>query len=184
MFLASHQRRLNGNKLSRGFVKEDDVERAGTDLPERRVSEFPNYVTPYGLAQLQTQAADLEKQELALLPYIDDPVTQQTLAPLKRDLRYLEARLESVILIDPTSQPKDTVLFGATVNVEDEEGHPHQFTIVGEDEADITLNKVSWVSPIAKALIGHKVGENVIWQRPAGNLNLEILAIHYKVIND
>jgi transcription elongation factor GreB len=165
--------------VSRGFVKEDDLERAGTDLPERRVSEFPNYVTPFGLVQLQTQANALEQQQQALLPSKDDPVTQQALAPLGRDLRYLETRLENVILIDPTTQPKDTVLFGTTVNVEDEEGNPHQFTIVGEDEADIVLNKVSWVSPIAKALIGHKVGETVSWQRPAGNLNLEILAISY-----
>lgn len=165
--------------MSRGFVKEDDLERAGTDLPERRVSEFPNYVTPFGLVQLQTQANALEQQQQALLPSKDDPVTQQALAPLGRDLRYLETRLENVILIDPTTQPKDTVLFGTTVNVEDEEGNPHQFTIVGEDEADIVLNKVSWVSPIAKALIGHKVGETVSWQRPAGNLNLEILAISY-----
>ena len=178
-FLANRQRRSNGNNVSRGFVKEDDVERAGTDLPERRVSEFPNYVTPFGLAQLQTQATALEQQQQALLPNKDDPATQQTLAPLKRDLRYLEARLENVILIDPATQPKDTVLFGATVNVEDEEGNPHQFTIVGEDEADIALNKVSWVSPIAKALIGHKVGETVSWQRPAGNLSLEILALNY-----
>ncbi|MDI1307937.1 MAG: GreA/GreB family elongation factor [Methylotenera sp.] len=165
--------------MSRGFVKEDDLERAGTDLPERRVSEFPNYVTQFGLAQLQNQANALEQQQQALLPNKDDPVTQQTLAPLRRDLRYLETRLESVILIDPATQAKDVVLFGATVNVEDEEGNSHQFTIVGEDEADISLNKVSWVSPIAKALIGHKVGETVSWQRPAGNLGLEILAIHY-----
>ncbi len=182
-FLANRQQQLSGNKVSRGFVKEDDVERAGTDLPERRVSEFPNYVTPFGLAQLQSQAAALELQQQTLLPNKDDPATQQTLAPLKRDLRYLEARLENVILIDPATQPKDTVLFGATVHVEDEEGNPHQFIIVGEDEADIALNKVSWVSPIAKALIGHKVGETVSWQRPVGNLNLEILAINYLAIN-
>jgi transcription elongation factor GreB len=178
-FLANLQQRLNGNNVSRGFVKEDDLERAGTDLPERRVSELPNYVTPFGLAQLQAQATALEQQQQALLPNKDDPVTQQTLAPLRRDLRYLETRLESVILIDPATQSNDTVLFGATVNVEDEEGNPHQFTIVGEDEADIALNKVSWVSPVAKALIGHKVGETVNWLRPAGNLSLDILAITY-----
>jgi transcription elongation factor GreB len=178
-FLANLQQRLNGNNVSRGFVKEDDLERAGTDLPERRVSVLPNYVTPFGLAQLQAQATALEQQQQALLPNKDDPVTQQTLAPLRRDLRYLETRLESVILIDPATQSNDTVLFGATVNVEDEEGNPHQFTIVGEDEADIALNKVSWVSPVAKALIGHKVGETVNWLRPAGNLSLDILAITY-----
>jgi len=178
-FLANHQRQLNGSNVSRGFVKEDDVERAGTDLPERRVSEFTNYVTPFGLAQLQRQATQLEQQHQALLPNKEDPIVQQSLGPLERDLRYLESRLESVILIEPSTQAKDTVLFGAKVNVEDDEGNAHQFTIVGEDEADIALNKVSWLSPIAKALIGHKVGETVIWQRPAGNLSLEILAINY-----
>jgi len=164
--------------VSRGFVKEDDVERAGTDSPERQVSQLPNYVTPFGLAQIQTQVTVLEQQQ-KLLANMDNPVTQQALVALKRDMRYIEARLESVILINPATQPKETILFGATVNVEDEEGNSHQFTIVGEDEADIVLNKVSWVSPIARALIGHKVGETVSWQRPAGNVNLEILAINY-----
>lgn len=178
---ANHQQRLSGNKtpVSRGFVKEDDLERAGTDLPERRVSEFPNYVTPNGLAQLQNQIKQLQDQHHVLLLNKEDPAAQQALAPLARDLRYLESRLESVILVDLAIQPKETVLFGAIVNVEDDDGNTYQFNIVGEDEADIALNKVSWISPIAKALIGHKIGETVVWQRPAGNLNLEILAINY-----
>jgi len=94
-------------------------------------------------------------------------------------LRYFEARLEQAILVDPTNQPADTALFGATVTVEDEEGESRSFTIVGEDEADIAASKVSWVSPLAKALIGHKVGDNVTWMRPAGNQVLEITAINY-----
>jgi transcription elongation GreA/GreB family factor len=53
------------------------------------------------------------------------------------------------------------------------------FNIVGEDEADIARNKVSWGSPLAKALIGHKIGETVVWKRPAGNTELEITAIRY-----
>jgi transcription elongation factor GreB len=101
------------------------------------------------------------------------------LAVVQRDLRYFEARLESAILVEPANQPADTALFGATVTVEDEEGEIHTFTIVGEDEADIAANKVSWVSPLARALIGHKVGDSVTWVRPAGNLMLEITAIHY-----
>ncbi len=165
--------------MSRGFVKEDDLERAGTDLPERPLSEHPNYVTPLGLQQLQQQAAQLEQERQELAPRKDDPIANQRLGMVERDLRYFQARLEQVILVDPATQPGDTVVFGATVSVEDEDGASHIFTIVGEDEADIAANKVSWASPLARALIGHKVGESVTWLRPVGNLVLEITAIHY-----
>ena len=166
--------------MSRGFVKEDDLEHAGTDLPERPLSEHPNYVTPLGLLLLQQQSAELEQQRLALAPHKDDQITQQRLAMVERDLRYVSARLEQAILVEPANQAKDTVLFGASVAVENEEGETQVFTIVGEDEADIAANKVSWVSPLAKALLGHKLGDSVTWQRPAGNLTLEITAINYK----
>lgn len=165
--------------MSRGFVKEDDLEHAGTDLPERPISPHPNYVTPHGLKQLQLQAGELEQERLPLAQRKEDPVAQQRLAMIDRDLRYLQARLESAILVDPAAQPADTVLFGATVEVEDENGDVHTFMIVGEDEADIAANRVSWVSPLAKALIGQKVGDSVAWHRPAGDLELEIIAIHY-----
>ena len=165
--------------MSRGFVKEDDLEHAGTDLPERPISEHPNYVTPLGLAQLKQQAQALEAERLQLAPRKEDPTVSQKLAVIERDCRYFQARLESVILVEPAAQAKQSVLFGATVQVEDEDGNQHQYTIVGEDEADLNLNKVSYVSPIARALIGRKVGDSVTWQRPAGNINLEILDIHY-----
>lgn len=165
--------------MSRAFVKENDLEHAGTDLPERPVSEHPNYVTPFGLQQLEAQLRDFEQKRIQLKSNQEDPIARQQIAMLERDLRYIQARLENAILIDPATQSKETVLFGATVSVEDEEGNPHQFTIVGEDEADIAAHKVSWVSPIANALIGHMVGESVVWKRPAGNLNLEILEINY-----
>ena len=166
--------------MSRGFVKEDDLEHAGTDLPERPLSEHPNYVTPLCLLLLQQQSAMLEQQRQALAPSKDDQITQQRLAMVERDLRYVSARLEQAILVEPANQAKDTVLFGARVNVEDEEGETQVFTIVGEDEADIAANKVSWVSPLATALLGHRMGDSVIWRRPAGNLTLEITAINYK----
>jgi len=165
--------------MSRGFVKEDDLEHAGTDLPERPLSPHPNYVTPTGLKQLKQQADQLDTERLPLVPRKEDPVAQQQLAMIDRDLRYLHARLESAILVDPAKQPTDTVLFGAIVEVEDEAGETHVFMIVGEDEADIASNRVSWVSPLANALIGQKVGDSVTWHRPAGNLELEIIAIHY-----
>jgi len=164
--------------MSRGFVKEDDLEHAGTDLPERPVSEHPNYVTPTGLRQLEVESMRLEKLRAGLSPKKEDPVIQQQLAVIERDLRYFKARLEQAIPVDPANQPKDKVLFGATVQMEDEEGVLHTFTIVGEDEADIAAHKVSWVSPLAKALLGHKTGDSVVWRRPAGDMTLEIIDIN------
>jgi len=165
--------------MSRGFVKEDDLEHAGTDLPERPLSPHPNYVTPLGLRQLQQQATELEQMRQQLAPRKEDPVVNQKLAVVERDLRYFQARLESAIPVDPAQQDGDSVLFGACVTVEDENGDMHEFRIVGEDEADIARNKVSWVSPLARALLGHKVGDSVNWQRPAGDLELEITEIRY-----
>ena len=164
--------------MSRGFVKEDDLEHAGTDLPERPVSAQPNYVTPHGYWLLEQSAEKLDA-ERALLIGKDDDAAKQKLAMVDRDLRYYSAKLESAIVVGPSQQAKETVLFGAIVDVEDDEGETRQFSIVGEDEADIATNKVSWASPLAKALISHKVGENVVWKRPAGDLNLEIIKINY-----
>jgi transcription elongation factor GreB len=164
--------------MSRGFVKEDDLEHAGTDVPERSISTHPNYVTVNGYALLEKEANALELQRKALSAKKDDQQAQQQLAIVNRDLRYLAARLESALLTKP-DVAAEQVLFGATVTVEDDEGNSHTYAIVGEDEADIKANKVSWTSPLAKALIGHKLGETAVWARPAGNITLEIIAINY-----
>lgn len=168
--------------MSRGFVKEDDLEHAGTDVPERLISKHPNYVTPNGYKLLQAEAAKLEQALLSLKNQKDDQQVQQQLAIINRDLRYLAARLESALLTKLDVESNLTtgqVLFGATVTVENEAGLQHSYEIVGEDEADIKANKVSWNSPLAKALIGHKVDENVVWARPAGNQTLTITNIEY-----
>jgi transcription elongation GreA/GreB family factor len=165
--------------MSRGFVKEDDLELAGTDLPERPVSDHPNYVTPFGLSQLEHQFKTLEQERLSLTAQKENPVAAQRIGVVERELRYFAARLESAQLISPAEQDGSTVLFGAQVKVEDETGAAQHFIIVGEDEADATAHKVSYRSPIAKALIGKKVGDSVLWLRPAGNLTLEIIEISY-----
>jgi transcription elongation factor GreB len=165
--------------MSRGFVKEDDLEHAGTDLPERPVSQHINYVTPAGLQQLEDAAKLLDKERAGLIGERENETAVQRLTVIDRDLRYLSLRLQQAVLVEPSKQDKNTVLFGATVKVEDEHGELLQFHIVGEDEADIAHQKVSYVSPIAKALIGRKVGEIVTWQRPAGLLALEIIEINY-----
>lgn len=73
----------------------------------------------------------------------------------------------------------EEVHFGASVKTEDEGGAVHSIVIVGEDEADAAHGRVSWQSPLAKALMGAKVGDTVTWNRPAGSTTLNILEIHY-----
>lgn len=165
--------------MSRAFVNEDQVQ-ANEELIERPISEHPNYVTPTGALELQTWEESLVAERDALKLNADDAFNKNKLAEIERDLRYVRARLDSAVLVDPATQSHEKVLFGATVEVEDDDGLRHTFIIVGEDEADAHLNKVSWVSPLAKSLLGHKVGDSVTWQRPAGNIGLEILDIHYK----
>ena len=85
----------------------------------------------------------------------------------------------SARLVDPAGQPRDRVAFGATVEVADESGE-HSYRIVGEDEADAEHGSVSYVSPLARALLGAKVGDEVVWSRPAGDLRVEVLGIRYE----
>jgi transcription elongation factor GreB len=94
-----------------------------------------------------------------------------------RELRYLNARISSAQLIrqaDPTSK---TVSIGATVSVIDKHGASFIFTIISEDEADIKLAKISWISPLTNALLDKHLGDEVIWKRPMGDLNVEITEI-------
>ncbi len=165
--------------MSRAFLNEDKFEQAGDELVERPISDDPNYVTTTGLQQLQQEFDRLEARRLELSEKKDDPFAAQDLAEVARDLRYYAARLESAILVDTSSHPQNEVRFGAIVSVEEEDGTILEFHIVGEDEADIAQHKVSWASPLAKALIGHKVGETVTWKRPAGPVELEITGIRY-----
>lgn len=165
--------------MSRAFLNEDKFEQAGDELVERPVSPHPNYVTPAGMLQLQSAFEKLTAERNSLKKLQEDAFARQKLAEVERDLRYFQARLDSAILIDPAGQNRETVLFSASVEVENEEGELHIYTIVGEDEADAASNKISWISPLARALIGHKVGDSVTWQRPVGNLVLEVVSINY-----
>lgn len=167
--------------MSRAFVNEERFEQPGDVFPDRPISEHPNYVTPHGSAHLSKQVEILQamKEKYTADSANGNLTAIERLAETERDLRYYEARLDSAILVDPKTQNQDVVLFGATVMVEDEEGTPHNYHIVGEDEADATQDKVSYISPIAHALIGRKVGDSVTWKRPAGNVSLEITKITY-----
>ena len=165
--------------MSRAFVKENDLEHAGIDIPERPLSDEPNYVTPRGLALLNQAIDDLEKQREALNEKKDDPMVKQKIAVIERDMRYFAARIESAILTNPQKKNPSHVLFGAKVTVQDEEGKLFAFEIVGEDEANIHEGRVSYLSPLAEALLGAAVGDEVMWEKPIGDSYLTIQKISY-----
>jgi transcription elongation GreA/GreB family factor len=165
--------------MSRAFVKENDLEHAGIDIPERPLSDEPNYVTPNGLKLLNEKIDALELERESLKKKNDDPILKQKIAVIERDMRYYAARIESAILAAPKDKDHGTVLFGAKVTVKDEDGMSSTFEIVGEDEADIHQGKVSYLSPLAEALIGSKVSDEVIWEKPMGDTYLTIQKITY-----
>jgi transcription elongation factor GreB len=165
--------------MSRAFIKEDDSNVSAEELPERPQSPHPNYVTPVGLAALQAQLAELQEQRRQLLEHPDAILAQEHMKPVERDIRYFQERIERAVVIDPANQPGDKVSFGAVVTTVDEDGTERRFAIVGEDEADPAVGKISWVSPLARALTGAAVGDSVVWKRPAGDKTLEVTAIAY-----
>ena len=167
--------------MSRAFVKEPDDGVPEEGLPERQISEHPNYVTPSGLRQLEERVGELEQRRLELRERSgDDALAQEQLDFVDRDLRYFTLRLESAIPVDMSRQPRRMVKFGAAVTVKEDRGDTRVFTIVGEDEADHPNNGlISYVSPLAEALLDARVGAIVRWHRPAGDRQITIEAIGY-----
>jgi transcription elongation factor GreB len=157
-----------------------------------------NYITPSGLKKL--------KDEYDQLKHVDRPKTVETVAwaasngdrsenadyiygkrrlrEIDSRLRFLTGRLEKAVVVDPPSlhggENAGKVMFGATVTVEDEDGKERVFQIVGEDEWDIQKSKISWKSPVAKALLGRKVGDDVVVKKPSSEETLTLTKIEYK----
>ncbi|MDB5659195.1 MAG: transcription elongation factor [Cypionkella sp.] len=162
--------------MSRAFVKEGD---GGLDpLPDLPLSPHPNYVTPRGLAALQSRLRDLQTT-LATLKARAERLDKLPEAAAERDIRYIEARLRTAILIDPTTLLLREVAFGLSVTVRAEDGSQTSYEITGEDEADATLHRIAPQSPLARALIGAQVGDEVIWRKPSGPVSLEIIQISH-----
>ena len=166
--------------MSRAFVKESDDDLTAGELPERPVPPHVNYVTPRGLEQLQARTRELEERHEQVKRTSDeDSAARQKLREIDRDLRYLRSQLERATLVDTANQPRDQVHFGAIVKIEDEDGTRQEFSIVGDDEADVAKGMISWASPLARAMIGAKTGDTVVWRRPAGEAEVYIVDIRY-----
>ena len=162
--------------MNRAFVKEQDNDAADV-LPDLPLSPHPNYVTARGLNILRERLATLLRRRVELES--DAVIDPAALVHLKREQRWLEARVANAISVDLAAQPRDRVAFGATVDIAEENGKVETYTIVGEDEADAEHCRVSWLSPLAKALLGAHIGDEVRWQRPAGDRTVEVQAIRY-----
>jgi transcription elongation GreA/GreB family factor len=141
--------------MSRAFVKESDGE-GGEELPELLVSEHRNLVTPAGLGQIE---AIIERLQAALSTARAGE-DRATVARAQRDLRYWIARQRSAEVVPPP-HGAEVIRFGATVVLEGQDRPRIEYQIVGEDEADPAAGRISYVSPIARLLIGARVGDVV-----------------------
>lgn len=157
--------------MSRAHVREVDGD-VPEELPELPLSAAPNYVTARGLAQLRQRLED-STARLAAPP----PDERQTRALIERERRWLLARIASAQLVAGARADATRIAFGTRVEVVDEQGRRQRWRIVGEDEAEPEAGRISWTSPLARALIGARVGEVVTWARPSGEVELEVVGL-------
>ena len=153
----------------------------------------PNYLTPEGARRLSEELGRLRSVERPrIVQEVADAAAQgdrsenaeyiygkKKLREIDRRMHYLTKRLESAVVVDPKEQKGDKIFFGATVEVEDEDGRKSVYCIVGEDEIDSKAGRISWKSPMGRSLLGKRPGDVVTVKRPAGDLELEITSVKY-----
>lgn len=182
--------------MSKAFVKED------AQPEEEREAPVPahggkNYITPKGFARLKAelrQLVELERPEVVKTvawaaslgdrsENADYIYGKRRLREIDRRVRFLIKRLEAAEVVESAGRDTDQVFFGATVAVRSAEGGPRSITIVGIDEVDAGAGRVSWISPIAKALLKSREGDRVTLRTPAGEERLEVVEVRYDPID-
>lgn len=158
--------------MSVAFTREEDHEAAAADLPDRPISPHPNLVTPEGLAQLDAALAQARAAYSAAQAEGGVAADRTAMARATRDLRYYAARRASAQLTLRPERP-DRVAFGCKVTFERDDDRVQSFRIVGEDEADPASGSVSYVSPLARALLGKSIGD----EAAVAGASVEVLAI-------
>ena len=154
----------------------------------------PRFITPDGFARIRAEYEQLFGVER---PRLVDTIAwaagngdrsengdyiygRKRLREIDRRLSYLSKVMKQAKVVDPASkEQRDVVRFGATVELADEDDARRELTLVGEDEADATAGRISWAAPIARALVGARVGDERIVRLPAGEKSYEIIAISY-----
>ena len=189
--------------MNKAFTRENDGDEdedadGGVPLPPLPQGAR-NYITPGGYARLKDELDHLLRRER---PHIVEVVHwaasngdrsengdylygKKRLREIDRRIRFLTKRLDLAEVVDPARQSNvEQVFFGATVTVSDEQGEETRYQIVGVDETDFARNRISWVSPLARALLKAREGDLVRFQSPAGWREIEVLEIDYRAIED
>ena len=181
--------------MNKAFVKEseesdDDLDLAQPDVP----AGTKNYITPAGYQRLRDELLhllDVERPDVVkLLSWAasngdrsengDYIYGKRRLREIDRRIRFLTKRLDLAEIVDSSKQENiDQVFFGATVDYAGDDGETHTVTIVGVDEVDLDHGRVSWISPIARALLKAKIGDTVALHTPAGVQQIDILDVRY-----
>lgn len=167
--------------MSRGFVKEGDQEEVPLVPPRAHLPVgVVNYVTPNGLKELQ-QEQELFVQERKELIAQSGTNNRVQINYISARLGLLEERINSARVVDLSSQPQNEIRFGATITIlEEKEDGRSKYQIVGVDEADVSQNKVSFLSPFAKVLINKKAGDVITLNTPKGKRVMKIEAVEYQ----
>jgi len=180
--------------LSKAFTREADGADEDELEPEAvQPKGVKNYITPAGYARMRAelkQLLDVERPEVVGIVHWaasngdrsengDYIYGKKRLREIDRRIRFLIKRLEIAEVVDSRGQEQDRVFFGATVTVSDSAGAERSVSIVGMDEVDPARGRVSWVSPIARALLKARVGDSVMLRTPSGAEELEVVEIHY-----
>lgn len=181
--------------MNKAFVKEqDDVD--DDELPESQAlpAGTKNYLTPGGYAALREELVHLMNEERPAMVQIvswaasngdrsengDYLYGKKRLREIDRRMRFLTKRLELAEVVDPSLQTNlEQVFFGATVLYANQQGQEQRVTIVGVDEAEPLQGRISWISPVARALTKAKLGDTVTLRTPGGIEELDILEISY-----
>lgn len=189
-------RLLDGRgRMSKAFTREQDAEEELPEVADAPLPGIRNYITPQGLERLRAELRQLRRVER---PKVVETVSwaagngdrsengdyiygKRRLREIDRRIRFLLKRLEIAEPVDPALQKqRDRVFFGARVTYADGRGEERRIRIVGIDEARHELGEVSWISPVARALVGARVGDEVEVRTPAGRELLEVLEIGYE----
>ncbi|WP_437553877.1 transcription elongation factor GreB [Sorangium sp. So ce327] len=153
----------------------------------------PAYITPSGARRLSEELGRLRSVERPrIVQEVADAAAQgdrsenaeyiygkKKLREIDRRMHYLTKRLEKAVVVDPAEQRGDKVFFGATVEIEDEDGARRTYQIVGEDEIDSAAGRISWRSPVGRSLLGKRAGDVITVRRPAGEAEMELISVRY-----
>jgi len=180
--------------MNKAFTRESDAPEEELDVEPLTPPGVKNYITPAGHARLKSELkalVEVERPELVKTvawaagngdrsENADYLYGKKRLREIERRMRFLIKRLEAAEVVDPRDQDQERVFFGATVTYADASGGRHIVSIVGTDEVDPSRGRVSWVSPVARALLKAREGDAVTLRTPAGEETLEVLEIRYE----